>query len=101
MFTDGDVGPAVQVGAGEGLGDGVGVGVGVGVGLGDGDGVGVGVGVGLGPGAPVLTVIFSVCLKTFPAASFACTVKRCVPAAMVTCASIMPPFFVSTADPST
>ncbi len=111
MFTDGEVGPplhgvgdgvGVGLGLGVGVGLGLGVGVGVGVGLGVGLGVGVGVGVGLGEGlAPLLTTMLSVCLKITPALSFACTVSRCVPAVMATCAVIALPLWVTLAEPST
>lgn len=106
MVTDGEVGPGlhapgVGVGVGEGVGLGVGVGVGVGDGVGDGVGLGVGVGVGVGGGEVLSTVIEIVCLKMFPAASFACTVSRCAPADIGMEVFRVPPLWVTAALPST
>ena len=114
MVTDGEDGPGLQapgvgvgvgegvgLGVGVGVGDGVGVGEGVGVGVGVGVGLGVGVGVGLGVGEPLPTKIEIVCLKMFPAASLACTVRRCVPADIGMDAFRVPPFWVTAAVPST
>lgn len=64
-------------------------------------GVGVGLGVGVGVGELLPTEIEIVCLKMFPAASFACTVSRCVPSAIGSDAFRVPPFWVTAAVPST
>jgi len=83
MVTEGDVDPGLQV-PGWGVGVGVGGGVGVGVGLGE---------------LP-LTFTEIVCLKMFPALSFAWIVSRCVPAEAEMEVLRDPPLVVNTAFPS-